>query len=414
MRFLVAPNQLLLFSSLWAGSEGFSLLPCKPAVARYSSKGISVLYAKPFPQQTPRTAGPGLRLTELPGEDAPLPAKTWKNSAKVAAYFGLWYLLNVGYNIYNKKTLNMISIPWIISAGQLAVGSLYVNLVWLTGIRKGPKLTKDTIKSIFPLAALHTTSHISAVIALGAGAIGFVHILKSLEPLFTAFFSAVFFKQIMSFPVYASMIPVVGGVALASLKELSFSWTAFAGAMGSNAAASARGVWGKSTMGKMKKMEGANLDAGNIYGVMTIIATLLLAPLAALVEGPKLAPLLDAAIGNGYTTRAIATGTLLSGLYFYLYNEVAFYCLNAIDPLTHSLGNTLKRVVLLALSILMFGHKLTTLGLIGSGTAILGVFLYGLAKNSYTKSLEDKKATPAPVAVPAVVAEATAGDSASE
>ncbi len=43
------------------------------------------------------------------------------------------------------------------------------------------------------------------------------------EPLFTALFSALFLGQFFTLPVYAALLPVVGGVAVASLKELSFT-----------------------------------------------------------------------------------------------------------------------------------------------------------------------------------------------
>jgi solute carrier family 35, member E1 len=45
--------------------------------------------------------------------------------------------------------------------------------------------------------------------------------------------------------VYLSLLPVIGGVALASLKELSFSWMAFGNAMGSNTFSALRGIMGK-------------------------------------------------------------------------------------------------------------------------------------------------------------------------
>lgn len=68
-----------------------------------------------------------------------------------------------------------------------------------------------------------------------------------------------------------------------------------------------------------------------------------------------------------------------------LNSEVAFYCLNAINPVTHAVANTLKRVFLIAVSITMFGHKLTPLGGIGSAVAIGGVLLYSLAKQKFPK-----------------------------
>lgn len=113
------------------------------------------------------------------GSDAAAPAPAEKTSTlKVGFYLFVWYTLTIGYNIYNKATLNRMNIPWILSTVQLAVGSVYVSLIWGLGVRKAPKLSGDNLKAVLPLAALHTTSHIAAVVALSAGAIGFVQIVK--------------------------------------------------------------------------------------------------------------------------------------------------------------------------------------------------------------------------------------------
>lgn len=112
----------------------------------------------------------------VPGSAAPVKEKT--SAMKVGFYLFVWYSLTIGYNIYNKRTLNMLNIPWILSTIQLAVGAIYVSLIWLTGIRKAPKLSGENLKAVAPLALLHTTSHIAAVVGLSAGAIGFVQIVK--------------------------------------------------------------------------------------------------------------------------------------------------------------------------------------------------------------------------------------------
>jgi solute carrier family 35 protein E1 len=65
----------------------------------------------------------------------------------------------------------------------------------------------------------------------------------------------------MPLPVYLSLIPVIGGVGLASLKELSFSWLAFSMAMLSNVASASRAILSK---GLMSKSIGENLTATNL------------------------------------------------------------------------------------------------------------------------------------------------------
>jgi solute carrier family 35 protein E1 len=288
---------------------------------------------------------------------------------------------SIGYNITNKRTLNMIRIPFTLSAFQLLVGSLYVLPLWLTGLRKAPKLSMQELKTVMPMGFCHMASHLAAVISLGAGAVSFTHIVKAAEPLFTATLSALFLGQIFPLPVYAALLPVVGGVGLASLHELNFSWTAFGGAMGSNLAASTRGILAKKSMGKP---QGKNMTPANLYAVLTMLATVMLLPLAAIFEGRNVAALWETAISKGATPALIAQGSILSGLFFYLYNEVAFLALNEVHPVTHAVGNTFKRVFVIASSIFVFRTPVTSRGLLGSAIAILGVMVYSLLKNYYS------------------------------
>ena len=49
--------------------------------------------------------------------------------------------------------------------------------------------------------------------------------------------------------VYLALLPIIGGVGLASLKELSFTWTAFIAASGANQAAAFKNVVSKGEEG---------------------------------------------------------------------------------------------------------------------------------------------------------------------
>jgi solute carrier family 35 protein E1 len=77
--------------------------------------------------------------------------------------------------------------------------------------------------------------------------------------------------------------------------------------------------------------------------------------------------------------------SLFSGLSFYLYNEASFLALSRLSPVTHSVANTLKRVVIIVASCIVFKTPMSLLGGIGSGVAILGTLLYSLAKKQYSK-----------------------------
>lgn len=292
----------------------------------------------------------------------------------------LWYIFNIGYNIYNKKVLNMVpKLTYTVAFLQLFIGIFYCMPIWALKLRKAPVLNKDEVKTLIPIAILHTLTHLGAVVSLGAGAVSFTHIVKAAEPAVSAALSAAFLKSFLPIPVYLSLIPVMFGVALASITELSFSWLAFGAAMVSNVASASRGIVGKKSMGKPI---GQNMDAVNLYAVMTLLSTALMVPVFLAIEGTQIAPVLKSIAAAGQL-KTLMVETLLSGIFYYLYNEVAFLALDNVAPVTHALGNTIKRVVIIIASVLVFGTKMTAQGVLGSSIAIGGVLLYSLAKNYF-------------------------------
>lgn len=299
---------------------------------------------------------------------------------KVGGLFGLWYALNVFYNIYNKRVLNMVpELTYTVAFLQLFLGLGYVLPVWGSGARKAPELNTDEIKTLMPVAVLHCLTHLGAIVSLGAGAVSFTHIVKAAEPAVSAGLSAVFLKQFLPLPVALTLIPVMGGVAIASLRELSFSWLAFGGAMISNFASAGRGIVGKMQMGKSV---GKNMNAANLYAVMTIISSILCLPLALALEGANILPTL-AKIKEAGLINTLYMQTLASAVFYYLYNEVAFLTLDNVAPVTHALGNTIKRVVIILASVVWLGSTMTAQGAFGSSLAIGGVLLYSLAKAKF-------------------------------
>jgi solute carrier family 35 protein E1 len=302
---------------------------------------------------------------------------------KIGTYFALWYALNIGYNIYNKKALNLVPLPWTLATIQMFAGIPYVLFMWLTGLRKPPKLSTENVKTLTPSALCHLGTHIGAVLSLGAGAVSFTHIVKASEPVVSAAMSAVFLKQFLPIPVYLSLLPVIGGVGLASLTELSFTWFAFATAMLSNVASAGRGVLSKGLMGKDI---GENLTTPNLFGVLTIIAFCFLFPISLLVEPTgAISAAVTAATTAGATNMEIFKLSALSGLFYYFYNEVAFLALSEVAPVTHAVGNTIKRVVIILASVIVFRNPLTPLGALGSAIAVGGTLVYSLAKQKFSK-----------------------------
>jgi drug/metabolite transporter (DMT)-like permease len=102
--------------------------------------------------------------------------------------------------------------------------------------------TGDTLKSLASVGFYQALTHASGVIALGAGAVSFTQVVKASEPAFTAAISAIFFKEFLPWQSYTALIPVMIGVSMASVTELSFSWFCLGAGVMANIFAAARGT----------------------------------------------------------------------------------------------------------------------------------------------------------------------------
>ena len=71
---------------------------------------------------------------------------------------------------------------------------------------------------------------------------------------------------------------------------------------------------------------------------------------------------------------------LLTGLYFYGYSEVAMKAPN-VHPVTHAIGNTMRRVVIMLICIAVFRTPVSLAGGVGSAVAIGGSYLYAVVKS---------------------------------
>jgi len=182
--------------------------------------------------------------------------------------------------------------------------------------------------------------------------------------------------------VYLSLVPIIAGVSLASLKELSFSWMSFIAGTGSAVTSAAKAILSKKVLDG--KPLGENLTPANMFAILSILGFCSIVPVSLLIEPPKAAAAAwAAALAKGYTNAQLVKLLSVSGFLYYIYNEVAFLALSEVAPVTHAVTNTVKRVVIILASILVFKTTITPLGALGSGITILGALMYGLAKNKY-------------------------------
>ncbi|CAO2187850.1 unnamed protein product [Urochloa humidicola] len=295
---------------------------------------------------------------------------------QLGAFFGLWYLFNIYFNIYNKQVLKVFPYPINVTEVQFAVGSAVALFMWITGILKRPKISGAQLVAILPLAIVHTLGNVFTNMSLGKVAVSFTHTIKAMEPFFSVLLSAIFLGELPTLSVVLSLLPIVGGVALASLTEASFNWAGFWSAMASNVTFQSRNVLSKKLM--VKKDNEESLDNINLFSIITVMSFFILAPVTFFTEGVKITPtFLQSA---GLNVNQVLTRSLLAALCFHAYQQVSYMILAVVSPVTHSVGNCVKRVVVIVTSVLFFRTPVSPINSLGTAIALAGVFLYSQLK----------------------------------
>merc|ERR1712226_340490 len=84
-----------------------------------------------------------------------------------------------------------------------------------------------------------------------------------------------------------------------------------------------------------------------------------------------------------FGTQTLVRQLILSGLFHYLNNEVMYLALSNVHPVTLAVGNTLKRIVIMVISLLVFRNPITLQAGIGCSVGVSGALLYSLTKQYY-------------------------------
>jgi len=318
--------------------------------------------------------------------------KQKEGNLKLVLLVAAWYAGNTLYNVYNKKATKMIHAHWFVAAAQLVVGIVWSGIMWTTGMRKTPNLTAADITACIPIGLFACIAHAGSVLAMGVGAVSFAQIVKACEPAFAAVIGLMLppldVKPVLA---YMMLIPIVGGVGLACVKEgkgIDINMEAFIYASIANAAAALKGKLGGSVVKALKNDKVKNMDSANVYAVMNIISFIFTVPMVVLFEASTLKEEWAAATAE-HGAQAVAKNIALSGLFFYIYNEFAFAFTANVGAVTSSVLNTAKRVIIIVVAAVLFSEPMERNTILGSAIAIGGTFAYSLAaKKPAVKSKE--------------------------
>jgi len=295
------------------------------------------------------------------------------------ATFTLFYALS------SKAFLSVSSRPLLLSSIQSLLGSIASGtLVYKEqGILDKKWLNKHK-KEIFVVVMTHCLGTILTDFATKFSSASFVNTLKAADPLYTVVLVRWFLKEKFTFLTHVALFVIVCGVFLTCITEFNFVLSGFIASIIANTCFPIRTTFAKRILNKTP-----NSDQLIFFSVS--ISTFVIGFVPSLIEGWY-------AEDSIWDVLNISSGKLLpliqAMLSHCIYNMVSFSLLGQMTALTYSVGNSIKRLIIIYCSILYFGNPVTHLNMLGSLIAVLGVFIY-----SYERELNAKRKPKATIKV---------------
>lgn len=284
-------------------------------------------------------------------------------------YLALWYFFSGCTLFLNKYILTTLGGDSTLLGTCQMLMTLLLGYVQMLVERQSPgpmKKPPGFYRHMIIVGALRYATVLLGLVALNYVAVSFTETVKSSAPAFTVVLSRLLLGQVTGFYVNLSLLPVMTGLAVCSANELSFNMLGFLAALATNISECAQNVYSKMLIsGDDFKYSPAEMQ------FYTSLASLVVAlPVTLYLVSPS--ALLA-------TSLPLASCLLLNGSFFHGQTLAAYYLMDYISPVTHSVANTGKRAFLIWTSILLFGNEVTFLSGLGTAIVILGVLLYNIA-----------------------------------
>lgn len=287
----------------------------------------------------------------------------------------LWYFFSGCTLFLNKYILTYLEGDATVLGGMQMLATLICGYIQMKaeGREVRGKKPGGFFRHMVIVGGLRFCTVLLGLVALNYVAVSFTETVKSSAPAFTVIISRLILGQITGFYVKLSLLPVMGGLAICSANELSFNLPGFAAALMTNISECAQNVYSKMLIsGDAFKYSPSEMQF--YTSVASFVVTL-----------PTMMVLVDSSTIATIDSRMFFC-LLLNGIFFHGQTIAAYYLMDYISPVTHSVANTGKRAFLIWTSVLLFGNEVTFLSGLGTAIVILGVLLYNLAMEVDAKS----------------------------
>lgn len=292
---------------------------------------------------------------------------------RIVLLCSLWYTISSTNNVIGKKILTDFPFPVTVAMVQVVSTALYLSptlRVWSVPPMKSlPK--SSLLKLILPLSFGKAFAAITAHVSIWKVPVSYSHTVKATMPVFTVILSRVILGETQSGEVYCSLIPIVGGVMIATATELSFDMVGLLSALLATFTFAVQNIFTK------KALRDLQLNHLRLLLLMATIASAMLLPAWALYDLRRIILELESGKEDILWLLVILT---INGFLNFAQNMVAFTVLSLVTPLSYAVASATKRILVITVSIMFLRNPVSLYNGVGMLAAIFGVFLYNKAK----------------------------------
>jgi len=284
-----------------------------------------------------------------------------------------WYIVSSGNGVLGKTILSQFPFPMTVTMVQLSsIALLSPPLLAVLGVRHHHfQGWSYFLRMLLPLALAKFLSSVLSHVSIWRVPVSYAHTVKASMPIFTVLIGRALLGVKHSLIVYVSLVPIVGGVAVATLSEVSFDVLGLASALSATAGFAVITLYSK------EALRDTGMHHLRLLHKLGQMAAIMFFPVWLLVDGHS---------AYSQLNMEVLVLLLIDGALHWLQNILAFTLLKLVSPLTYAVANVTKRIAVITVSLLLLKNPVTYTNLGGMLLAIAGVFCYNTAKHSENKA----------------------------
>ncbi|GCB72194.1 solute carrier family 35 member E2B [Scyliorhinus torazame] len=308
-------------------------------------------------------------------------------SVKAMMYLSLWYFFSFCTLFLNKYILTLLEgEPGVLGAVQIltttVIGAfkMYVPCC-LYQHKTRAEYPPNFLMVMFFVGLMRFTTVVLGLISLKNVAVSFSETVKSSAPIFTVIMSRLILGEYTGLWVNMSLMPIMGGLALCTVTEISFNMLGFSAALSTNIMDCLQNVFSK----KLLSGDKYKFSPPELQFYTSAAAVVMLIPTWIFVMD---IPVLEKSEQSFSFNQDVVLLLLIDGVLFHIQSVTAYALMGKISPVTFSVASTVKHALSIWLSIIIFSNRITAFSAFGTVLVIIGVFLYNRARQYQQEKIQ--------------------------